>query len=181
MTLRQDIIPGMVYFIPLQVLRNTPSVAFHDLPEELVKGIAAIDRVEHQPGAYSPQAKGSNVERPWYMHPDQEDNLLVLNGRRLVQLYTKDHGKIEEFEVTPTSLKLGDKVIFEGPCLLGWGTHVFHRVHSPNGSVSMNFARHFENFSLDSNFNIYDLNESSGEYKVLREGHLDQPVQEMGE
>jgi len=178
---KTDIIPGVAFMIPLNELRQTPGVLFHDLPEELVKGISAIDRVEHGVGAYSPVAQNMPELRAWYMHPHQEDNLLVLRGARHIELYTTKHGKTEQFEATPHYIKHNGKMIAEGPTILGWGTFVFHRVQSPNGSISMNFARHFEGFNIDENFNIYKLDEATGKHEVLREGHLDQPMRDVGE
>lgn len=181
MSKRQDIVPNVAYIIPLETLRETPKVSFHHLPKELVDEIAAIDRVEHAVGAYSPVAKNKPELRAWYMHPHQEDNLLVLFGKRNIELYTIEHGTVEHFEATPRSITHNGKVVWEGPAILGWGTHVFHRVVSPEGSTSMNFARHFEGFNIKDNFNIYELNTETGQYSVAREGHLDQPIQDLGE
>ena len=125
---KTDIVPGVAYFISLIALRETPSVHFHNFPPELTKEISAIDRVEHGVGAYSPTAKNQPELRAWYMHPHQEDNILVLCGQRNIELYSAEHGKIEEFEVTPHFIKHNGKTIFDGPALLGWTTNVFHRV-----------------------------------------------------
>ncbi len=176
-----DIIPGVVFVTPLSVLRETPNVHFHDLPTDFVPEIAAIDRVEHGVGAYSPSVKDRADLRPWYMHTHQEDNLLVLCGQRNVELYTPGHGSVESFEVTPHFIRHRGSVVHEGPGLLGWGVGVFHRVVSPGGSISMNFARHFDGFDITTNFNIYDLNTGTGEHSLIRLGASDQPVQDVGE
>ncbi|MEK7613628.1 MAG: hypothetical protein AAB439_01985 [Patescibacteria group bacterium] len=179
--LHHDIVPGLVFFIPLVPLRTTPSVQFHDLPGGFIEYIHSIDRVHHDVGAFSPIAVNRPDVRAWYMHPDQEDNLLVLGGERVVELYTSTHGAIETFVVTPNSIVHRGKEIHSGPALLGWPTHVFHRVTSPQGSISMNFARHFPNFDLDTNFNIYDVDVTAGTYTLLREGKTDQPLRDVGE
>jgi hypothetical protein len=176
-----DVIPGVAFIIPLNELRETPNVHFHDLPVELVKEVAVIDRVEHGVGAFSPIARNEPDLRPWYMHEHQEDNLLVLCGQRNIHLYTKAHGVVEEFEATPHFIKHKGAVVHQGPALLGWGTHVFHRVVSPGGSISMNFARHFEGYDQTTNFNIYELNTATGEYSLVRVGADDQPAQDVGE
>lgn len=178
---RTDYIAGMCYILPLEELRKTQSVQFHNLPQALFEGLGAVDFVKHEVGAFSPSVKGWEGDHPWYMHPDQEDNLAVMEGERRVELYTVDHGKIETFYVTADCIKHGDQVIHEGPAILGWPTHVFHRIHSPNGSRSVNFARHFVAFDLLTNFNIYSLNPETKEYSVIRAGHLDQPKVELGE
>lgn len=178
---RRDIIQGVAYVIPLNPLRDTPNVHFHDVPQELTKDLAAIDRVEHGVGAFSPIAKDRPELRAWYMHPSQEDNLLVVCGQRNIELYTVEHGRIERFEATPHFIKHEGNIVHDGPALLGWGVNVFHRVVSPGGSISMNFARHFKGFDKKENFNIYELDEATGKYSVVRAGHLDQPVQDVGE
>jgi hypothetical protein len=176
MSSKTDYISGMCFFIPLKKLRETPSVEF-DLIPGVIDGLSSIDRVRHQQGAISPSAPGTGVERPWYMHPNQEDNLIVLSGIRKVELYTKEHGKVEQFEVTPDYVKHGDKYVYEGRCIFGWPTNVFHRINSPleGGSISINFAKHSDGFDIRTNFNIYDLDEATAEYRVIREGHKDQP------
>lgn len=172
------VIDGLCFIRPLPPLRSTPNVEFNVVP--VLDQLSAIDRVRHMPGAYSPSVAGSDL-RPWYMHPDQEDNLLVCEGKRVVELYSKAHGRVETFEVTPNRLmqckpNLSEcRVIYEGPHIFGWPKDVFHRVYSPEGSFSINFARHYPGFDIATNFNIYELNTETGEHQVLREGHLDQP------
>ncbi|MDY0143097.1 MAG: hypothetical protein RBR97_14505 [Bacteroidales bacterium] len=42
------------------------------------------------------------------------------------------------------------------------------------GSASINLATHHDMFDIKTNFNIYDLNTETREYKLLREGFKDQ-------
>ena len=160
---------------PLRLLRQTEGVEFHVVP---LVGESSIDRVIHDPGAHSPGAVGS-VKRPWYCHPNQEDNILVLHGRRWVELYTKEDG-IYEFEVTAEQIFLNGELICDEPALLSWPTDVFHRVRSceKEGSHSVNFAVHKPGFNINTNFNIYDLDTDTGKFEVIREGHLDQSKKE---
>lgn len=160
--------------IRLHEFRRTPGVSFDIVPMELMPPIAGIDRVIHDFNAISPGSVG-NVERPWYMHPGQDDYLIVLYGERHVDIYRKEYGRIESFTVGPNFVKKEAKIIFEGPCMLIWPKGVFHRIQSgEKGSASLNFAIRYENFDIKTNFNIYDLNTQTGEYRVLREGYLDQ-------
>jgi hypothetical protein len=163
----------------LNVLRHTQGVWFHTVPVEVVGNAAAYDRVIHDKGAFSPGTVGE-VERPWYMHPHQADNLLVLHGLRYVELYTAEHGKVESFVVGPNRLEKGGRTVSEGGCILSWPTHVFHRIISDSelGSASLNFALHYEGFDVESNFSIYDLDTETGRYHVIRKGSLDQPIAE---
>jgi hypothetical protein len=169
-------IPGLYKIIPLQVLRRTPGVLFDEIPVVPLNRIDAIDRVLHAKGADSPGPVGE-IERPWYMHTHQDDHLLVLHGVRTVELYTPAHGRIESFEVSPEDLRGGDQVVCAGPVVLAWPVGVFHRIHSSDdlGSASLNFATHYEGFDIRTNFSIYDLDLQTGRYRVIREGHLDQP------
>jgi len=52
---------------------------------------------------------------------------------------------------------------------------IFHRIVSgEEGSASLNFAVHYAGIDMRTNFNIYSLQQETGEFAVLREGYLDQ-------
>jgi hypothetical protein len=167
-------VPGLYKILPLRVFRKTQKVTFDFVPIHLLPRIDAIDRVLHDSNATSPGPVGS-VERPWYVHPCQDDNLIVLYGTRDVEIYTKAHGRIERFTVTPNEIIKDGKVIFSGGAMLIWPRGVFHRIQSAaQGSASLNLAVHYEGFDIRTNFNIYDLDTATGEFRVIREGYLDQ-------
>ncbi len=167
-------VPGLYKILPLKVFRKTQNVTFDFVPLDLLPRIDAIDRVLHESNATSPGPVG-DVERPWYMHPYQDDNLVVLYGTRYVEIYKHDHGKIERFTVTPREIIRDGKVIFRGGAMLVWPRRVFHRILSDEkGSASLNLAVHYEGFDIRTNFNIYDLDTSTGQFTLIREGHLDQ-------
>jgi hypothetical protein len=110
------------------------------------------------------------------MHPHQDDNLIVLNGERRVEIYTKKHGRIESFEVTPDRILRNNEPVIDGPAMLVWPRGVFHRIESlDEGSASINFAVHYEGFDMRTNFSIYDLDLETDRFKVIREGFKDQP------
>lgn len=167
-------IPGLYRIIPLKVLRRTRGVTFDNIPLDALPKISAIDRVIHASSASSP-GPVAEVTRPWYMHPHQDDNLVVLHGARLVELYRKGYGQVEEFEVTADRIVRNGKAVYEGPAMLAWPTEVFHRVESREaGSSAINFAVHHEGFDIKTNFNIYDLDPATGIFRVIREGFRDQ-------
>ncbi|RJR17606.1 MAG: hypothetical protein C4581_07730 [Nitrospiraceae bacterium] len=171
-------VPGLYKVVPLNIFRRTPGVYFDNVPLKAFPRIDAIDRVIHVSNAISPGPVG-DIKRPWYMHTHQEDNLIVLYGTRFVELYTRRHGRIEQFSVTPELIKKGDKVIFEGAAMLCWPNTVFHRVQSlEEGSAAVNFAVHHEGIDMRTNFSIYDVDTATGKFRVIRDGHLDQPVKE---
>ena len=175
-----DEVPGLYRIIALQPMRKTPKVTFDCAPMEFLPRIDAIDRVIHEGNASSPGVVGE-VARPWYMHPCQDDNLLVLTGTRQVEIYSQAHGRIENFTVTPQTISKNGQVIYQGGAMLVWPCGVFHRICSgETGSASLNFAVHYEGFDLRTNFNIYDLDLVSGKSWVVREGHLDQPPVAVG-
>ena len=72
------------------------------------------------------------------MHPAQEDNLITLDGYRIVELYTPGHGKIETFEISANYIKWNGKIVLDGPGILGWPTGVYHRNNSLIPSASLN-------------------------------------------
>lgn len=169
-----DEVPGLYRILRLHPFRKTPGVIFDQLPMEELSRVDALDRVIHTGAAISP-GPVEGVERPWYMHPNQADNLVVLTGVRYVDVYAVKHGRIEQFEVTPDTIKKNGKVVAEGGALLVWPRGVFHRIRSgQNGSASLNIAQHYPGFDLRTNFNIYDLNPEEGTFRVIREGYRDQ-------
>lgn len=169
-------IPGFYKVVALQPFRRTEGVSFDILPREIVPKVDAVDRVIHKSSAVSPGPVGDVLE-PWYMHPFQDDNLMVLQGVRHVDIYSRKHGRIESFVVTPDRVEHGGKILYDGPALLVWPKTVFHRIKSgPDGSASINLATHYEGIDMRTNFNIYDLDTDTGKFRVIREGHLDQFV-----
>jgi hypothetical protein len=169
-------IAGLYKIIPLKLFRKTPGVSFDILPKEIVPKVDAVDRVIHTKSAVSPGPVG-NVAEPWYMHPHQDDNLMVLQGIRHVEIYTGAHGRIESFVVTPDQIMQDGVAIYDGAALLVWPRGVFHRIKSgEEGSASVNLATHYEGIDMHTNFNIYDLDIETGKFKVIREGHLDQSI-----
>ena len=170
---RKTYIENLCFIIPLKPLRSTPNVNFFSV-EEVVDGLSGIDLVIHEPGGKSPLIANDDTWY-WYMHTDQEDKLVVHNGRRHVELYSSKHGQAEAFEVTADAIYHNGTKIHEGAAILGWDPLVFHRVHSPEGSISTNYAKRLEGFDIDTNFNIYNLDCESGEYTMVRLGSLDQP------
>ena len=167
-------VDGLFYIVKLDIFRETEGVRFDIVPNEFLKQVSGIDRVIHNSNAVSPGSIG-DVDRPWYMHTSQGDNLIVLHGERHVDLYNKEHGKVEHFIVTKDKIYQNGELVCEDPSILAWPAHVFHRVESKkSGSASLNFAIRNESFDVKDNFSIYDLNTNTGEYKVIREGHKDQ-------
>ena len=169
-----DEIKGLYKIIKFDVFRKTEGVTFDLIPIHLFDKIDSMDRVLHDKSAVSPGPIGE-VLNPWYMHPHQEDNLVVLYGTRYVDIYTPEHGQIESFVVTPSSVYKNGNLIIEGSAMLVWSENVYHRIISgQEGSASINLAIHSEGFDIKTNFNIYDLNTESGESFVIRDGFKDQ-------
>jgi hypothetical protein len=167
-------VPGLYQVIRFLPLRRTANVSFDFFPLRAIPPIDAIDRVIHGPGAFSPGSVGE-VERPWYMHPHQDDHLLVLHGTRDVEIYTPAHGRIERFVVQPDRIEMNGELLYDGAGVLVWPCGVFHRVISrEQGSASINLATHHEGFDIDTNFNVYDVDVTTGRFRCVREGHLDQ-------
>jgi hypothetical protein len=166
--------PDLYRIIPLKVFRRTEGVSFDNVPVEAVPRIDAIDRVIHKSYAVSPGPVGE-ISRPWYMHPHQADNLVVLHGTRLVDIYTKEHGRIERFEASADRITMNGVLVYDGPAMLVWPRRVFHRVESlEGGSSAINFAVHYEGIDMQTNFSIYDLDTETGRFEVIREGFRDQ-------
>ena len=166
-------IENLCFILPLKPMRSTPNVSFFSV-EGVVDDLSGVDLVIHDVGGKSPLIAGDDTWY-WYMHTDQEDKLVVHHGTRFVELYSEKHGQIEKFEVTSEAIFHNGQKIYDGAAILGWEPYVFHRVHSPLGSVSTNYASRLPGFEIDTNFNIYQLDTETGAYKTARLGALDQP------
>ena len=165
--------------IPLRVLRRTSGVKFDEIVPSDLPLISGIDRVIHKPNSISPgpiEDSVPPVKRPWYMHPGQDDNLLVLQGTRYIDIFDPKTKTKASFIVTPDKVYKNDKLYFDGPAMVVWPAGIFHRIISGvEGSISVNLSSRTEKFDIKNNFNIYNLCTKTGEYSILKEGHEDQP------
>lgn len=166
----------MLYrLIPLRTLRRTHGVKFDEMVPSDIPKIDGIDRVIHGPNSISPGPVG-NIKRPWYMHSGQDDNLMVLQGERYIDIYEPNTKKSASFVVSPDKIYKNDKLYYDGAAMIVWPAGVYHRIISGSGgSISLNFATRTKEFDLDNNFNIYDLDKNTGKSKLLRKGIEDQP------
>lgn len=167
-------VKGFYSISPLKLFRKTEGVVFDLVPENIVKASSSVDRVIHKNNAISPGGVGE-VERPWYMHYHQKDNLVVLHGYRNVELYNRELRKKIIFEIHPDKIYRDGELVASEGVVLSWDVKIFHRIVSGDeGSASLNFAVRDEEFDVKTNFNIYELVEASGEYSTVREGFKDQ-------
>jgi hypothetical protein len=167
-------VPGFWRIIVLKPFRKTPGVSFDLVPMELLPRIDGIDRVVHDHSAVSP-GPVQDVERPWYLHSHQEDNLIVMAGKRIVDIYSAALGRMENFVVEPDRVWHNGEIVCDRPAMLVWPVDVFHRIVSgESGSSSLNFAVRLPGFDVQTNFSIYELDTKTGEHRVIREGRLDQ-------
>uniref|UniRef100_A0A6C0F881 dTDP-4-dehydrorhamnose 3,5-epimerase n=1 Tax=viral metagenome TaxID=1070528 RepID=A0A6C0F881_9ZZZZ len=165
----------MYRILPLRTLRRTAGVIFDEVSKSDIPKIDGIDRVIHKANGISP-GPVDNVMRPWYMHTGQDDNLIVLQGERFIDIYCPVKKEKASFIVTPDNVYKNGKLYCAQPAMVVWPSGIFHRIISGSeGSISLNFATRTEHFNLDTNFHIYDLDTTTGEYKVIRDGKLDQP------
>lgn len=169
----------MYRLIPLRTLRNTAKVKFHELVPSDIPQIHGIDRVIHEAYATSPGPVDdcpTPVNRPWYMHPNQDDNLLVLQGRRFVDVFCPTQRTLASFIVTPDKIYKNNKLYHESPAMIVWPAGIFHRIVSgEDGSISVNFSTRTKGFDINDNFNVYDLDVTTGNYRLIRDGQDDQP------
>jgi hypothetical protein len=166
---------GLYKIVLFNPLRKTRGVLFDNIPAGIVTRINAIDRVIHKRGAQSPGPVGI-VKRPWYMHPHQADNLIVLHGVRHIEIYIPQYKAVEKFTVYPDKLYHNGTLVCTQPAMLVWPRGVFHRIVSgKEGSSSINLAIHYKGFDIKTNFNIYDLDAETGVYRCIRKGTKDQP------
>ena len=165
----------MYRLLPLRVLRRTTGIMFDEIAKSDIPKIQGIDRVIHGPNGISPGPIGP-IKRPWYMHTHQDDNLMVLQGTRYVDIYCPKAKEKASFIVTPEKVYKNNKLYFNAPAMLVWPSGIFHRIISGSeGSISVNFATRHQGYDIKNNFNIYDLDTDTGTYEVIRDGFEDQP------
>lgn len=169
----------MYRIIPLRILRRTAGVKFDEMVPSDIPIIHGIDRVIHGPNSISPGPIDDctpAVKRPWYMHPAQDDNLMVLQGTRYVDIYDPTKKREASFIVTPDKVYKNDKLYYDGPAMVVWPAGIFHRIISgEEGSISVNFSTRVKGFDLSNNFNIYNLCKTTGTYTLIKDGSDDQP------
>jgi hypothetical protein len=169
----------MYRLIPLRILRRTQGVKFDEMVPSDIPKIHGIDRVIHGPNSVSPGPITDApvpIKRPWYMHPGQDDNLLVLQGTRYIDIFDSKNLTKASFIVTPDKVYKNDKLYYDGPAMVVWPAGIFHRIISgEEGSISVNFSTRTSKFNLSDNFNIYNLCTETGNYTLLKDGSDDQP------
>lgn len=169
----------MYRLIPFRVLRRTSGVKFDEMVPSDIPEIHGIDRVIHAANSISPGPIDDvtpAVTRPWYMHTHQDDNLMVLQGTRYVDIWCPKERKGASFVITPEKIYKNDKLYYDGPAMVVWPAGIFHRIVSgAEGSISVNFATRNIGFDLKDNFNIYNLCRNSNSYTLLKDGSEDQP------
>lgn len=169
----------MYRLIPLRMLRRTVGVKFDEMVPSDIPEIHGIDRVVHSANSISPgpvEDSSPPCNRPWYMHPGQDDNLMVLQGTRYIDIFCPKRREKASFIVTPDKVYKNDKLYYDGPAMIVWPSGIFHRIISGDeGSISINFSTRTCDFNLNDNFNIYSLNTKSGDYSVIKNGSDDQP------
>lgn len=167
-------VEGFYSIKPLKLFRKTKGVLFDIIPKELVAKISSIDRVLHDKHAISP-GPINGVERPWYMHFHQQDNLVVLHGYRIIELFSLNLDKKLIFKIYPNKILCNDEILLDEGVVLTWEENIFHRIISgEEGSASINFAVRSEGFDVKNNFDIYSLDEKLKTYKSIRKGFKDQ-------
>lgn len=167
-------IKGFYSITPLTLFRKTEGVVFDLMPKNIIEKTASVDRVLHDKGAVSP-GKVGDVQRPWYMHYHQKDNLLVLHGHRNVELYSRELKRKVVFKIFPDKIYRDGELLAEEGVVLSWDFNIFHRIISGDeGSASLNFAIREDGFDVKNNFNIYKLDEESGDFVSIRDGYKDQ-------
>jgi hypothetical protein len=135
----------MFELISYEKFRDTPNVRFFDIT---ISNSNARDLVFHDGPAVSPN---NSPEGYWqfYLHPNQEDNLLALSGGRtfyLVNFTWKQPFHIVRLEANGDILRIPP------------GT--FHRsVSDPDGSLVLNQAKRTAKATVASEFRVYNSGE----------------------
>lgn len=132
----------MFELIPYEKFRDTPNVRFFDIT---ISNSNARDLVFHDGPAISPNNSPAGYWQ-FYLHPNQEDNLLALTGGRtfyLVNFEWEQPFHIVRLEANGDILRIPP------------GT--FHRsVSDPTGSLVLNQAVRTARATVASEFRVYN-------------------------
>lgn len=132
----------MFELIPYHKFRDTPSVRFFDIT---IPGSNARDLVFHEGPAVSPNNTSEGFWQ-FYMHPNQEDNLLALTGGRT--FYLVNFTWNQPFHIV--RLQANGDILRIPP-----GT--FHRsVSDPTGSLVLNQAVRTAKATIAHEFRVYN-------------------------
>ncbi|MEM1290190.1 MAG: redox protein [Cyanobacteria bacterium P01_H01_bin.162] len=136
--------------------RDTPSVQFFDIT---VQESNARDLVFHNGPATSPN---NTREGAWqfYLHPNQEDNLLAVSGGRTFDLVNFSW----QYPLHRVRLDANQHILRLPP-----GT--FHRsVSDPDGSLVINQAVRTQSATVESEFRVYNSAEIPRLHRLLTSG-----------
>ncbi|MFQ3616825.1 MAG: redox protein [Cyanobacteriota bacterium] len=132
----------MFDLISYRKFRDTPSVRFFDIT---IANSNARDLVFHDGPAISPN-NSDDGHWQFYMHPNQEDNLLALSGGRTFYLVNFSW----DYPFHIVRLESNGKILRIPP-----GT--FHRsVSDPDGSLVLNQAVRTAAATVESEFRVYN-------------------------
>lgn len=146
----------MFELISFHRFRDTPSVQFFDIT---ITNSNARDLVFHEGPATSPNNAADGAWR-FYLHPNQEDNLLAVSGGRTFHLVNFAW----EYPFHEVRLDANQHILRLPP-----GT--FHRsVSDPNGSLVINQAVRAAQATVTSEFRVYNSAEIPRLHRLLNSG-----------
>ena len=167
----------MYRLIPLRQLRRTAGVLFDEMVPSDIPSIQGIDRVIHKANGISP-GPCEGVKRPWYTCiPVKMITYSSYKVNDSLTFTVPRNNKLSSFIITPDKVYKNNKLYCNQPAMIVWPAGIFHRIISGSeGSISINLSTRTSKFDLANNFNIYDLDTTTGAYKVIRDGaSLDKP------
>jgi hypothetical protein len=139
--------------VPTHIFRETESVSFYDCTIGNTNG---CDVVRHGPYAISPPDDVS--QWTFYVHYEQVDNNLCVQGTRVFFLISKTHK--DPYHIVTLSPKVGSLHIPKG---------VYHRSFSlAEGSVLINQSERTEDFDVTKEFVPVSTRDDEELYRIVR-------------
>lgn len=79
-------------------------------------------------------------ESQFYQNRYEQNNLLMMQGMRTIELYCPDTSNTEFLEITPDNIYKNGKLYYGSPAILSWNGQLFHKTTSgAKGAISINF------------------------------------------
>jgi len=128
----------MYKLIPFNNISKSINYAFKSINIDSKSMLQIIRQEAH---VVTPPSKTYNT-RPWSMHTNQIDKLIILHGSREVELYCRKSKLKEKLTLTTFGVFKNGYMEKENPCMLIIPNGTYHRfINGPYGSTVINIVK----------------------------------------
>ena len=142
-------VPNLYRIIPLHVLRKTPGVSFDLVPTDVLPRMTASTASCMTATPFRPGRLATSIA-PGICTLAKTTIFVILHGVRFIEIYIREHSRIESFEATPHQIRQDGQIVYDGPAMLVWPRRMLHRIRSDAnvGSSSVKKTVAYEDFDV---------------------------------